>query len=484
VHDVAAVRVDELEQVYREVCSGYGRLLQLVAKADEEQDGLLLGCTGTAALLVSRLRVTRTVAAGMVSEARGLRRCPETLARLADGRIDPGHLRQILAGVKAVAHVPEGPEKAEEILLALALEQDAGAVKIAAAGIKQALDPIGVEREHRARRERSVCYLSPTLDGMWNLAGTLDAESGAMVATALDALSTGYLHAEEEPATEQASQAERKDRLSGPQRRALALADLAARALTAGEVGVHGGTRPHLSVLIPEQVLTDAPTPSIATAATTAYGQALPPSSPDRRRRAPTESRPYKAAGHHRSTQGPRHPRQGLHAPGVSNRPAVVRRSPHRLLAGRRRHRLGQPHPSLPTAPYRRPLRAAHSRSDRAIRTRRRTRPRLLISRSRARTSAPASLPRDPRTRSSHVSVLGGDPLAKRRDRAHNPGTPTSPPNATRAITAADRPRHPTKSNPPQAIEEPNPPRRKKRHRHPTATPSHLPIASSPTTAP
>ena len=279
---MAAVRVDELEQVYREVCSGYGRLLQLVAKADEEQDGLLLGCTGTAALLVSRLRVTRTVAAGMVSEARGLRRCPETLARLADGRIDPGHLRQILAGVKAVAHVPEGPEKAEEILLALALEQDAGAVKIAAAGITQALDPIGVEREHRARRERSVCYLSPTLDGMWNLAGTLDAESGAMVATALDALSTGYLHAEEEPATEQASQAERKDRLSGPQRRALALADLAARALTAGEVGVHGGTRPHLSVLIPEQVLTDAPTPSIATAATTAYGQALPPSSAHR----------------------------------------------------------------------------------------------------------------------------------------------------------------------------------------------------------
>ena len=142
-----------------------------------------------------------------------------------------------------------------------------------------------------------------------------------MLATALDSLATGYLNATEDAPIEtenpqrqvqaqvqvQVQEVEKSDgyegpeasegsaasnRLTGPQRRALALTDLAARALTAGEVGVHGGTRPHLSVLIPEQTLTAASTPvnglvpvaagapdSPTAVARTAYGQTLPPSS-------------------------------------------------------------------------------------------------------------------------------------------------------------------------------------------------------------
>ena len=329
MQDVAEERVEEIERCYRVMCSEYGRLLALVARADEEQDGLLLGSAGTAGLLAGRLRVTRAVAAGMVADARGLRRCPATREALEAGVISPGHVRQILAGVKVVAHVPQGVGRAEEILLALAVAQDAGAVKSAVAGIKQVLDPVGVEYEHRARRERSVCYLAPMLDGMWDLAGTLDAESGAVLATALDSLATGYLNTTEnaeagatagaavqqhqkqqtldkretpqQPVTsanpensagpqtpESSDRSGPPNRLTGPQRRALALTDLAARALTAGEVGVHGGTRPHLSVLIPEQSLTTASTSettsgqSAATSPTavakTAYGHPLPPS--------------------------------------------------------------------------------------------------------------------------------------------------------------------------------------------------------------
>jgi Domain of unknown function (DUF222)/HNH endonuclease len=328
VQVTAEVRATEIEREYRALCAGYGRLLALIATADEEQDGLLLGHGGTTSLIARHLRVTRSVASGMVNEARGLRRCPDTRAALEEGRISPRHLGQILAGVKATAHLAEGSQRAEEILLALALDQDAAAVKSAVAGIRQVLDPVGTEKEHHAKRQRSVCYLSPMLDGMWDLSGTLDPESGAMLATALDAQSTSYLTSTDTrtgtksssaaeiathtsartctdtginsdisnisaissatssatssaslstiPTARSAAQpahpatspdasypvaafsrlpASEPVRLTGAQRRALALTDLAARSLTAGEVGVHGGIRPHLSVLIPEAVL-------------------------------------------------------------------------------------------------------------------------------------------------------------------------------------------------------------------------------------
>ncbi|HEV2636252.1 MAG TPA: DUF222 domain-containing protein, partial [Actinocrinis sp.] len=183
-----------MEQAYREACAGYGTFLGLVAEADEEQDALLLGHGGTASLLRDRLRVTGTTAAGMVRDARGLRRCPDTRDALAAGQISPQHASQILTGIKAVAHLPQGVQQAEEVLLALAIDQDPGAVRSAVTGLRQIMDPLGVEQEHQAKRQRSACYLSPTLDGMWDLAGTLDPESGAILATALDALSTNHLH--------------------------------------------------------------------------------------------------------------------------------------------------------------------------------------------------------------------------------------------------------------------------------------------------
>jgi hypothetical protein len=297
VSGITEERVDLMERAYQEACAGYGRFLGLVAQVDEEQAGLLLGHGGTASLLRDRLRVTGTTAAGMVREARGLRRCPDTREALAAGEISPQHASQILAGVKAVAHLPQGAERAEEVLLNLAIDHDPGAVRSAVSGLRQTLDPIGLEGEHQAKRERSVCYLSPTLDGMWDLAGTLDPESGAMLATALDALSTGYLHATNDHRShaddgncdhdfdshkESAHDGEQDQdsvRLSGAQRRALALVDLASRALTAGEVGVHGGTRPHVSVLIPAQVLGRSETSGVEEVAKTAYGHSLPPSS-------------------------------------------------------------------------------------------------------------------------------------------------------------------------------------------------------------
>jgi Domain of unknown function (DUF222) len=153
----AQARVEEIERVHEQVCAGYGRLLSLVAKADEERDGLLLGYGGTAGLLSVRLRVTRAVADRMVHAARGLRWCPQTRAALEQGLINSSHLAQILAGVRAVAHIPDGPRHAEENLLALAVEQDPGAVRSAVAGMKQALDPVTAARILTGSMTVTVC---------------------------------------------------------------------------------------------------------------------------------------------------------------------------------------------------------------------------------------------------------------------------------------------------------------------------------------
>ena len=149
--------MEEIERVYQQVCASYGRLLGLVTKADEEQDGVLLGYGGTSGILAVRLRMTRGTAVRMVNAARGLRWCPQTRAALAEGLISPRHVAQILAGVRAVAHMPDGPLRAEEVLLALAVQQDPSAVRSAVAGIKQALDPVTAARILTGSMAVTVC---------------------------------------------------------------------------------------------------------------------------------------------------------------------------------------------------------------------------------------------------------------------------------------------------------------------------------------
>ncbi|HEV2638820.1 MAG TPA: DUF222 domain-containing protein [Actinocrinis sp.] len=153
----AQARAEEIERVHQQVCANYGRLLALVAKADEEQDGLMLGYGGTAPILSIRLRSTRSQSFRMVNAVRGLRWCPQTRAALEEGLISWHHVDQILAGVRAVSHMQEGPQRAEEVLLALAVEQDPGAVRSAVAGIKQALDPVAAARILAGSMAVTIC---------------------------------------------------------------------------------------------------------------------------------------------------------------------------------------------------------------------------------------------------------------------------------------------------------------------------------------
>jgi hypothetical protein len=94
-------------------------------------------------------------------------------------------------------------------------------------------------RQH-ARRELRI---SPKAGGMFGVQGDLDAEGGATVLTALDALSAPD-PAGAEPRTP-------------AQRRADALVELARRALDAGDLPERGGERPHVAVTVPFETLLD-----------------------------------------------------------------------------------------------------------------------------------------------------------------------------------------------------------------------------------
>jgi hypothetical protein len=109
------------------------------------------------------------------------------------------------------------------------------------------LDPDGVLADDNRAHERRWFECDQTYGGVFVLRGELDAEGGALLTTAIDALSHGMSHGETR---------------SGSQRRADALVDLAATQLRCGDHrGVHG-QRPHLTVTVSADTLradADAP---------------------------------------------------------------------------------------------------------------------------------------------------------------------------------------------------------------------------------
>ncbi len=157
------------------------------------------------------------------------RRLPEleiTAAALADGSVSYRHA----ALIARTAHEGEKWESnAEDILVTAAKELDPGRLRYAVAHLKHLLIPDGVLDEANGNRERRQLYLSQTMDGLFKLDGQLDAEGGAALKTALDALMTP-------PSND--------DTRNAPERRADALVELAWRQLDGGALPQVGGRSP------------------------------------------------------------------------------------------------------------------------------------------------------------------------------------------------------------------------------------------------
>jgi hypothetical protein len=107
--------------------------------------------------------------------------------------------------------------------------------RMVVAHVRHCVDADGALVDANDLHERRRLHLSQSLDGMFVLNGLLDAEGGACVRTALEAVMPGRREHDRTPA----------------QRRADALVELARRNLDAGTLETNHGQRPHLTVTVP-----------------------------------------------------------------------------------------------------------------------------------------------------------------------------------------------------------------------------------------
>jgi len=182
--------------------------------------------------------MTTKAAAYRVHLARTLGELPATLDSARAGRAS-------FSNVTMIAHLAEdvGVEQVrplESILVGAAETLDPGAMRTLTQATRLRLDPDGVLADDNRAHERRWFECEQTYGGVFVLRGELDAEGGALVKTAIDALSHGM---------------SRGETRRGSQRRADALVDLAATQLRCGDHRDVHGQRPHLTLTVSAETL-------------------------------------------------------------------------------------------------------------------------------------------------------------------------------------------------------------------------------------
>jgi hypothetical protein len=182
--------------------------------------------------------MTVKAAAYRVHLARTLGELPATLDSARAGRAS-------FSNVTMIAHLAEdvGVEQVaplESILVGAAETLEPGAMSTLTQATRLRLDPDGVLADDNHAHERRWFECDQTYGGVFVLRGELDAEGGALVKTAIDALSHGM---------------SRGETRTGSQRRADALVDLAATQLRCGDHRDVHGQRPHLTVTVSADTL-------------------------------------------------------------------------------------------------------------------------------------------------------------------------------------------------------------------------------------
>jgi Domain of unknown function (DUF222) len=233
-----AALAEQVLQLRRLVDQLEGRWLRILAAVDGRgaagaEQGLQ--AASTASWLRGRLRMGASAASSLVRTARTLFRgpLPATAQALTDGQISVAHASVLAHGTQQLP-APTTAE-AEPVLLAAAGRLDPPRLRRVLGYLQEVADPQGAEDRAERRHGRRGLWLSPTLEGMVALDGLLEPETGQIVLAALEPLAR--------PATAE-------DARTAGQRQADALAELARRALEAGQLPQTGGVRPQLIVTV------------------------------------------------------------------------------------------------------------------------------------------------------------------------------------------------------------------------------------------
>lgn len=171
--------------------------------------------------------------------ARNLPSLPHTSAALASGDIGFHHAAVI---ARSVTEVGADAVVAEESRLVRAAHNlDPKYLSYLTRRLRYSIDPDGTLAHSNDQYDYRYVHLSQTLDGVFYLDGRLDAEGGATLRTALNALES------------------RLDERSGAMRRADAMVEMARKQLDAGTLPEVAGQKPHLSVIASTATLAKAP---------------------------------------------------------------------------------------------------------------------------------------------------------------------------------------------------------------------------------
>jgi Domain of unknown function (DUF222)/HNH endonuclease len=176
-------------------------------------------------------------AARRLHMTRQLIELPQTEGAWRRGEISSGHAAVIGRTVDELGS--DAARSAEPVLLEAAEHMHPGHVWLVGQQVRHTIDPDGALAAANAAYARRRLSLITNIDGAIELAGLLDAEGGALLRTAIDAL-TRPLPGD--------------DRVTS-QRRADALVELARRQLDDGSLPASGGQRPHVTVTIPVAAL-------------------------------------------------------------------------------------------------------------------------------------------------------------------------------------------------------------------------------------
>jgi Domain of unknown function (DUF222)/HNH endonuclease len=197
-----------------------------------------------------------SAASDRVEVSRGLASLPQTTQAFADGDISYQHAAMIARTAEKLGDKMES--NAETIMVTAAKDMDPARFRVVTVQLRHYMDPDSVLDDANDSNELRFLHLSQTLDGVFYLNGRLDAEGGATLQTALNALGGP-------PASD--------DKRSPKQRRADSLVELARQQLDHGDLPEVGGQRPHLVVTVQMATLSKQPS---SPAAELEWAQAIP----------------------------------------------------------------------------------------------------------------------------------------------------------------------------------------------------------------
>jgi len=216
--------------------------LRRLRRFDSAEGYAASGALSARAWLRWQCNLTATVASERVAISRQMAALPTTEQAFAEGDISYRHVSLIAQTASQLGDRFE--PQAENILVDAAKELDPWRLLRAIGHLKHCLDLDGVLGDANEAHGRRFLHLSQTFDGVFRIDGRFDAEGGAVLRTALDAVIGPRLEGDNRMASE---------------RRADAAVELARRQLDDGRMPEVGGQKPHLAISVDLATLSKEP---------------------------------------------------------------------------------------------------------------------------------------------------------------------------------------------------------------------------------